>query len=287
MSTLIIAYLALEDGRIVGFENPTSKKTVRHAVYDSVLLTPDGEIPLEVRTYAGNNPVLPNGTIVFVVGKLAGLNEDASFVDAIKFVPVPGDPTDDTYEDGVPDMPHPLFCVTGQIVGSVSTSGSILSHTLTSSEWIRDVRQPSKFTLLFDTSKPRWRHKPELKSGATVQVVGTAGGVHNGTVAIAPDNIVLSFGAPAAAPDAGGSVSPARSKKFGSAKSVKRVKTSAAAQGEQSLLQAVPLATEASPSEQPLACRDFRSARHDGSLLGPTWLLVLSLGPYFFLWFSK
>ena len=94
ISTLIIAYLPLEDRRIVAFENPTSEKTVRHAVYDSVIQTHDSEIPLEFRTYAGDNPVLPNGTIEFVVKKLGCINEDAAFVDAIKFVPDPGDETE-------------------------------------------------------------------------------------------------------------------------------------------------------------------------------------------------
>ncbi|TFY79336.1 hypothetical protein EWM64_g4677 [Hericium alpestre] len=75
-----------------------------------------------VRVYApsGSQP-LPDGTVAYIHGKVHIAPEvGGAMLEPIYFFPYPGDPEDDAYEAGIPDMVGTTFTGLGTVVQSGS-----------------------------------------------------------------------------------------------------------------------------------------------------------------------
>lgn len=199
-STFIFGFFCLTGGRRVTSENHTTRKLTTHAHYDTVIQTPDTLIPADARIWtAAADPILPDDTISFIFAKLYAPQSQPALLDIIMHAPMPGHPSDDAYEDHVPDMPYPYIISTGSVVSAVDKldDGTSLAYFVGSSEYVRDQSRFSRLYSRFDAKKPRWRNTPSPRQGSAVQIVGTAFGRHpSGALDVNVENITLNIGAP-------------------------------------------------------------------------------------------
>jgi hypothetical protein len=115
-----------------------------HAHYATTIQCADGNtIPADLRIYSPMNDVLhADDTVAFIYARAHLPNNSPALLDASHIVACPGDPTDNDYEDSVPDLPHPFVIALGHVTGraSHSANGSRL-FPIATSEYVRDNTQ--------------------------------------------------------------------------------------------------------------------------------------------------
>ena len=104
-------------------------------------------------------PILQDGTAVFVIGRTFVPSHSATgpiLIDAVKIAPVPGDPTDEHYHQHTPTFPVPFVIAEGTIASADATGPSAaLSFPLAVSDYVRSsvksstVAFASSFTFIF------------------------------------------------------------------------------------------------------------------------------------------
>lgn len=224
-SYLLAGYLALVNGRRVSSENPNTHKTTNHMYYDTVIQTSGVDVPAELRYWVPATATpLPDGTVVDVLAKMNTPANSKALLDAIQFVPFPGDPASDSYEEGIPDRPFPTLFVLGHTSGAAETmdDGVSVGYEVQTSEYVRDQSRGSRVYCRFDGNKPRWKKTPRPPSGSAVFVLGLAYGVHlaGGNIMVDVDQVQLNVGGTAATSspprvEAGGSsATPAKRRRF-------------------------------------------------------------------------
>ena len=148
MSLLVVGHFCLSNGRqeVVNKIGPSGNHT-SHAfiVYDVPFRSTQGPAaPANIRIYGGPNGVpLMENTVAFAIAQAFVTADGSVRMDASFLVPVPGDPDDDTYEDGIPDVPIPFIFGVGQVMHSVPSTpqNSISSFQVSVSEYVRDARR--------------------------------------------------------------------------------------------------------------------------------------------------
>ncbi|EJD35810.1 hypothetical protein AURDEDRAFT_46071, partial [Auricularia subglabra TFB-10046 SS5] len=134
-------YFALGNGRRVSSENPTTRKVNHHVFYDTVIQTSGVDIAAELRTWApANEPLLAEGTVADVLGKLYIPPNGTAWIDIIQLSAFPGDVNDAEYEDKVPERPFPTIFALGHTSGNAETMDDTVSvgYYLQTSEYVRD-----------------------------------------------------------------------------------------------------------------------------------------------------
>ncbi|EJD36382.1 hypothetical protein AURDEDRAFT_44621, partial [Auricularia subglabra TFB-10046 SS5] len=134
-------YLAVTKGRRVASENPNTRKTTHHMYYETVIQTCGVDVPAELRYWVpSTEKELADGTIVDVLAKVHAPSNSVMLLDAIQFVPFPGDPSSPEYEDSIPEKPFPTVIVLGNTSGPAETldDGVSLGYAVQASEYVRD-----------------------------------------------------------------------------------------------------------------------------------------------------
>jgi hypothetical protein len=122
---------------------------VYHVYYDTTIKLLNGDLQAQLRVYSpmGNVP-LPNNTVVFAVTHAHIDKESPALLEAQVVFPYPGDPSDETYQDGLPDFPATFFVGVGPSrtsanVKEYAPDGQSRAFTLDLSDYVRDALKPS------------------------------------------------------------------------------------------------------------------------------------------------
>ncbi|KAJ3017519.1 hypothetical protein NUW54_g564 [Trametes sanguinea] len=118
-------------------------------------------------------------------------------LDAISLYPVPGDPSDDAYQDNVPDMPYPflslLGCVTSQ---AVVVSGS-RHFPVRVQEYVRDETRESLINCIIPGNSPRWERVPPPNPFSLIYALGRCSETSSdGKLGVALEHLAMNLQAP-------------------------------------------------------------------------------------------
>jgi hypothetical protein len=114
-----------------------------HVHYDTALTCQDPPLlPAELRNYSPiNDTVFQDDTVAFVMAKAyvpPGNVVGNILLEAIHIAPLLGDPSDDSYDEHMPDFPYPIVFGLGTVTSSVETfSGSRISFPVSLSNYVR------------------------------------------------------------------------------------------------------------------------------------------------------
>ena len=145
-SFTIIGFFALASGHHLQTVKPGTAIRTWHAHYTTIIqcINPP-YLPADLRIYSPINDVLhPDNTIAFVVARVHVPQTGNVLLDVLRIVPCPGDPSQDSYDDTVPNFQFPM--VYG--LGIVSTPHETLPNGSTAfsvvlTEYVRDMNQQS------------------------------------------------------------------------------------------------------------------------------------------------
>ena len=182
-----------------------------HVYYDTSVICSDSvSLPAELRKYSPpKEPILANDTVAFVVAKLnvpqaAGKESKDSdpqtgnvLLEALHIVPIPGDPTVDSYQAHLPDFVRPLIFALGTIAANPEgpadgvvtfplavfdfVRGGMKECTLryvlcmlvlTTDATLSDSDSISLLRCILDKSAPQWRNLPMPRQGAVIEFMG-------------------------------------------------------------------------------------------------------------------
>jgi hypothetical protein len=153
-SFLIIGFFALSKGHVIGTPRPGggSLTSKWHVYSTGVQWRSNHGLRGELRVFAGgNNFIYPNNTVAFVVGHAAIDRSHVVLIECDQLIPVPGDPTDEDYDEFIPNMPAPAVITLGPVsIRSQSglddesdlESGGIVYMSV--SGYVRDKNQKSE-----------------------------------------------------------------------------------------------------------------------------------------------
>jgi hypothetical protein len=141
-----LAFFALANGHRLQTLKPGTSVRTWHAHYATTIqcITPP-YVPADLRIYSPINDVLhPDNTIAFVVARVHIPHTGDILLDALHIVPCPGNPSDDSYDDTVPDFQFPMVYGLGVVSSpheSLPNGSTAFSVALT--EYVRDANQQS------------------------------------------------------------------------------------------------------------------------------------------------
>ncbi|OBZ78496.1 hypothetical protein A0H81_02027 [Grifola frondosa] len=219
MSSLTVAgFFCLAAGHRTLSVKPSGSKAW-HCFYNTAVQCSDGSsFPAELRIYSPlNDTPLVDNTVAFVVAKAHFPKHAPVLLDAYHVVAVPGDPGSDTYDDGIPDLQHPLIFGLGNVSRKfdVLPGQNVKAFEVLTTEYVRDTSKSSTIDGV------RWSNTPLPLVNTTVQFFGSCTSVcANGNLRVNVDNIVLNVGPPAGGaggpppPDGGNGPSTPKCKHF-------------------------------------------------------------------------
>ena len=145
-SFTILGFFALANGHRLQTLKPGTSVRTWHAHYATTIqcITPP-YVPADLHIYSPINDVLhPDNTIAFVVARVHIPHTGDILLDALHIVPCPGNPSDDSYDDTVPDFQFPMVYGLGVVSSpheSLPNGSTAFSVALT--EYVRDANQQS------------------------------------------------------------------------------------------------------------------------------------------------
>ncbi|KAF5351447.1 hypothetical protein D9758_013532 [Tetrapyrgos nigripes] len=155
--------------------------------------------------------LLLDNTCVFLFAKwFVPSNDSPVVLKPLYLYPFPGNPTDDDYQDRLPDFHVPVTVFTGTVL-STANNNVPLSYAQTktfvvaSSEFITGTVQSFSLRMCMDPTSPRWTKVPVPNVSNLVYAVGPICGFYNNTLHVDLSSVVLNLGGGAnAAPSNGG-----------------------------------------------------------------------------------
>jgi hypothetical protein len=145
-SFTIFGFFALGNGRRLQTTKHGTQTRTWHAHYTTTIqcVTPP-YVPADLRIYSPINDILhPDNTIAFTIARVHIPRTGDVLLDALYIIPCPGNPSEDSYDDTVPDFQFPMVYGLG-VVSSVHENlpdgSTAFSVTLT--EYVRDTNQQS------------------------------------------------------------------------------------------------------------------------------------------------
>ncbi|KAL0954576.1 hypothetical protein HGRIS_003536 [Hohenbuehelia grisea] len=191
-SFTVIRFFALVNGH----RERTSRdgKSRWHVIYSTTLSCATGAcVDAEVRMYSPSNDVIHSmDSVALISAKVHIPTSGPILLEAYRIVVCPGDPSQESYEDALPDMPAPLVFALGSVIGQSKThpDGS-KSYMMNVSDYVRDQTEQSTVDCLFSTS-PRWSTLRLPNESTSTYIIGSC---HSFTesrlLRIAVDNIVF------------------------------------------------------------------------------------------------
>ncbi|KAI6040055.1 hypothetical protein EDC04DRAFT_2567632 [Pisolithus marmoratus] len=128
----------------------SSSTAMYHCVYKTTIQCTSGVIfPAMLRVYSPFNDVaLPDNTVTFVSAKMsipAAVPQDLILLEGISIISVPSDPSLDTYEHSVPDLPYPMVVGLGSVTAPMRTlpDGTSKAFGILSTDYMHDTRMTS------------------------------------------------------------------------------------------------------------------------------------------------
>ncbi|PPQ93034.1 hypothetical protein CVT25_006785 [Psilocybe cyanescens] len=151
----------------------------------------------EIRTYApATQPPLADNTIVFVVAK-AFIPAGSALLDAIVIYPVPGVPSDDDYEDSLPDSPFPFIFGVGHVSSTSSQPDTNNSKVfgVSFTEYVCDTQRSTVLRCAYDATRSRWKNTPIPAIQTCISIFGSCHSVfQDGSLRLNLENIVFNVG---------------------------------------------------------------------------------------------
>jgi len=145
-SFTILGFFALASGRRVQTVRPGTAIRTWHAHYTTTIqCSSPPHVPADLCIYSPINDVLhPDDTIAFVVAWVHIPPTGTILLDAIRIVPLPGDPSHDSYDDAVPNFQFPMVYGLGIVLSPPETlhNGST-AFSVALTEYVRDANQQS------------------------------------------------------------------------------------------------------------------------------------------------
>lgn len=155
---IISGFFSLTSGRRIRTDVPRPNGTtqgVYYVHYDTVVqCSQTGPISAEVRKYSPpGEAVLQDDTIAYVTAKayMPPPNMPRTLLlEAIHIAPEPGDPTSDSYEESVPDLPFPSVLIHGTVSSEHKVNdGGVVIFPVTVSDYVRGNNKIS--TIRYDS----------------------------------------------------------------------------------------------------------------------------------------
>ncbi|KIJ57953.1 hypothetical protein HYDPIDRAFT_72782, partial [Hydnomerulius pinastri MD-312] len=141
----VFGFFGVAAGRRVTSQKPGASTKTYHCFYSTALHCTSGvSFPAELRVYSPfNDSVLPDNTVAFVIAKAhfpGGIPKENVLLEASHVIPLPGDPSSDTYENSLPDSPYPFVAGLGSVPSRTETlaDGVSKGFTVVSSDFVRD-----------------------------------------------------------------------------------------------------------------------------------------------------
>ena len=140
---IVVGFFALSNGiHVPTIKTLPDNSTMRtnHIVYQTFLQCQGGEaLTAKLRIFAPvRTAVLPDMTVAFIIAKGHFAPGDTIYLDAYVLNPFPGDPSDDHYEDPIPDCPYPFVFVIGQVTSIDNSSVNHPAINILATEYIRE-----------------------------------------------------------------------------------------------------------------------------------------------------
>jgi len=205
MSSLtIVGFFAVANGeRVVSTKPGTSTRTAHCFYTTAVQCSSSAALPAQLRVYSPQHDTpLADGTVAFVVAKAAFPPHSTVLLDAYFMIPIPGDPSSESYDDALPDMPYPLLFGLGSVPSKTEQcSNGTRAFQVSVAEYVRDSSKASNIECVYTT--PRWTNAPSPNVNSTVEFIGICARVTStGVPSIDLLNIVLNAGTQPSAPPA-------------------------------------------------------------------------------------
>lgn len=230
-SLILVGNLGLFAARRVSGLNPSTKRPTSHIHYSAHIQLTNGTSALaDLRVYASTGrPILPEGTVAFVIAKLCRASGDPAeddpkfHLDAITIEPHPGDPSAEEYDSITPDNVVPWIWAVGSVASNLNVMPDKKSKSfkLIAADWVRDDVQTSTLYGRFDGGNSRWTTKgpPSPAKSSVVQIVGPLSALReDGNLEVTIEHITLALGTGAPAiPSASTPNSPTKKRKYGAA----------------------------------------------------------------------
>ncbi|KAI6122427.1 hypothetical protein EV401DRAFT_1951436 [Pisolithus croceorrhizus] len=159
MSSLIMfGFFCVSDGCHMPSLKPDSTCNSCYMCYNAAIYASAGGSMQAQIVMKGSfsDGVVTDHTMVFVVGKAylpAASAREQALLDALYFVPLPGDPSSDAYEFVLPQWTVPFLVGLGRVVSSFARSNSCHSSvSVLCSDFVWDGKMSSKLICSFDNS---------------------------------------------------------------------------------------------------------------------------------------
>lgn len=119
MSSLYIAgNFAIKDGYVHEIGRS------RYVYYSSGFrCTDQNVVHANIRTYDRSNVILPDYTVILLIGKLHIPRGGSATIDCYLFLSYPGDPVLDDYESHIPRFDNPIVFATGPVFSPLASFG--------------------------------------------------------------------------------------------------------------------------------------------------------------------
>ncbi|KAF7371752.1 hypothetical protein MVEN_00031700 [Mycena venus] len=197
----ILGFFQLKNARRIPTTKSNSSYTTWHIHYaTNVWCTNKTRIAAEIRPYASNDtPSLPDGSVVFVLCKAHAAPNSVIFLDAVTFIPIPGDPNSQMYEDQLPDERTSFVFAVGHVIAHPETLDdgfSSRAFSLSVSDYVRNATQASTIQAVYDLSNGRWKSTPVPAVNSCVQIYGMCRELNpSGILRVKVGSIALNLGA--------------------------------------------------------------------------------------------
>ncbi|KAJ6548625.1 hypothetical protein B0H19DRAFT_1161441 [Mycena capillaripes] len=197
----ILGFFQLKSGRRVPTVKPNSSYTVWHIHYNThVWCANDTQIAAELRLYGTNGtPTLPDGTVAFALCKAQSSPNAVISLDAVTFIPMPGDPTSNSYDDHLPDVHTSFVFAIGHITGAAETlddGHSSRAFPLAVSDYVGNGTAASTIQAVYDLSTARFKSTPIPALNSCVEIYGACRELNpTGILRIKVESIALNVGA--------------------------------------------------------------------------------------------
>lgn len=145
-SFTIIGFFGLANGHRLQTVKPGTDIRTWHAHYTTtVQCTNPPFLPADLRIYSPINDILhADNTIAFVIARVHVPHSGDTLMDALHIIPCPGDPSQDSYDETVPNFQFPMVCGLGVVSSSPETlTNGSTAFCVTLTEYVRDASHQS------------------------------------------------------------------------------------------------------------------------------------------------
>jgi hypothetical protein len=123
--------------------------TIHHVFYDTTISTLQGPLQAKLHIYSPTGDVpLPSETVAFAVTRAQITKQPPALLEAHAIIPYPGDPNNDTYQEGIPGFPATFFVGVGPSRTSANAQefapdGQSKAFTMELSDYVRNAMNSS------------------------------------------------------------------------------------------------------------------------------------------------